>query len=99
MSQKQTIDEVDGKLRIRDYAAGNLVNETIFDVSVERFMTALDALFASDEKEKSVDLPGRTMELSALEDGVRISVWRTKNPTRTTQKIAWRNMARFLVAH
>ncbi|MEM7677863.1 MAG: hypothetical protein AAF449_17845 [Myxococcota bacterium] len=92
------ISEDGGNVRIQQFSAGNLICTTDFDVEMADFDAAIATLFADENQQLSVDLPGRTLELSSHEDGVRISMWRAKNPNRTTHKVTWRDMARFLVA-
>lgn len=95
----QIIGEEGGNVRVQQFSAGNLVCTTDFDCPKDQFETALSKLFADENQQHSLDLPGRTLELSAHEDGVRISLWHAKHPNRTTSKIAWRDIARFLVTH
>lgn len=92
------ISEDGGNVRVQQFSAGNLVTTTEFDVEMTDFIAAITALFADENQQFAVDLPGRTLELSSHEDGVRISMWRAKSPNRTTHKVTWRDMARWLVA-
>lgn len=95
---KSLIDENEGRVRVQQFSAGNLVNTTFFNCTMEQFEYALQELLSDEAQQHSFDPPGCMFEFSVIEAGVRIAEWRAKSPTRTSVVLAWRDLSRFLVA-
>lgn len=93
-----TLSRTDGAVRVKQTAAGNVVNQFDFPIDPDLFNETLrKVLLDPTNTQTEVAIPGALFSVAVLSDGVRFSVNEARRPQRLTAKIDWRDIARYLV--
>lgn len=93
-----TLSRSDDSVRVKETAAGNVVNEFDFPIDPDLFDETLrTVLLDATNAQTEVAIPGALFSVAVLSDGIRFSVNEARRPQRLTAKIDWRDVCRYLV--